>query len=94
MNGCMLFQSPMGGEYSGVGYGMGWGWMTFGWIFVILFWVAIILLIIWLYRQIKGPAVKPGETGETPLDVLKKRYTRGEITKEQYREMKEELEKR
>lgn len=89
MNEC-LFQMPMGGGYSGYGM-MGWGWTLFGWIFMVLFWAAIILLIIWLYKQIRGPAVGP-PAGETALDVLKKRYAAGEITKEQYGEMRKELE--
>jgi putative membrane protein len=71
---------------------MGYGWMIFSWIFMILFWVAIILLIVWLYRQIKGTAVKPA-IGETPLEILKKRYARGEISREEYEEMRKELEK-
>jgi putative membrane protein len=94
INECMLLQMPGYGGYSGTGYGMmggGW-WMLFGWLFMILFWAAIILLIIWLYKQIRGPEVKPGTTGETATEILKKRYASGEITKEQYDEMKKELE--
>ena len=75
-----------------MGYGMmGGGWMIFGWIFMILFWAAIILLIIWLYKQIRGPVARPETTGETAAEILKKRYASGEITKEQFDEMKKEL---
>lgn len=91
MSECMLLQMPGYGGYSGTGYGMMGGgyWGLFGWLFMILFWAAIILLIIWLYRQIRGPA--PAAAGETALDILKKRYASGEITKDQYDEMKKEL---
>jgi putative membrane protein len=69
---------------------MGSGWWIFGWVFMILFWAAVALLVIWLYKQIRGPEVKPA-TMETPLEILKKRYARGEITAEEFREMKREL---
>lgn len=78
------------GGYSGMGYGMmGGGWWFIGWIFMILFWVAVILAIIWLYRQVRGEEKAPA--AETPQDILKRRYASGEITKEEYSEMKKEI---
>ena len=32
-----------------------------------------------------------GEPAETPLDIIRKRYARGEITKEQYDRLKSDL---
>ncbi len=45
-------------------------------------------LVLWLARRmgIVGPAVR-----ETPLDILKARYARGEVTKEQFEEIKRDL---
>jgi putative membrane protein len=34
---------------------------------------------------------RDGLTRETPLEILKKRYARGEITREQFEKMKEDL---
>ncbi len=72
------------------GWGMGYGF--FGWLIGLLFWIAIIagvvLLVRWLIDQgkLKGP-----QTGESALDILKKRYARGEIDREQFENMKREL---
>lgn len=70
---------------------MGWGGMWFGWIF----WIVLIALIIWAVVRMSGS--RPGGTTssglerETPLDILKRRYANGEITKEQYEEMRRDL---
>ena len=69
--------------------------MWFGWIF----WVGIIALIIWLlvnqsnrnkeYYQHQPPPPRPQQ--ESPLDIIKMRYAKGEITKEQFEQMKNDL---
>jgi putative membrane protein len=65
-----------------------WGFMWFG----PLFWIIILGVII--YFIISGRNKRPWNTSdhETPLDTLKKRYARGEITKEQYDQMKKDIE--
>jgi len=75
----------------GTGGTMGYGWAATGWIFMILFWTAIILLIVWLYKQITGAESEPSVTGETPLEILKRRYAKGEIDKEEFEEKKKDL---
>ncbi len=71
---------------------MGYGWMGIGWVFMILFWTAIILLIVWLYKQITGAEAKPTVTEDTPLEILKRRYAKGEIDKKEFEEKKKDLE--
>jgi putative membrane protein len=79
-------------EY-GSGYGMmGYGGPILGWVWMILFWAALILVVIWLFKQVKGPDAEAKEAQETPLDVLKKRYARGEISKEEFTERKKDIE--
>ncbi len=58
---------------------------------MILFWVLIIVGIVFLVRWIAGDARNRDGREETPLEILKKRYARGEITKAQYEEMKKAI---
>jgi len=72
--------------------------MMFGMgMFGFLFWIAVIALVIWGVAQITQSNRRQDTPGnqqldsEAPLEILKKRYARGEITKEQYEEMKRDL---
>jgi len=79
----------MGPGY-GMGYGMGWG----GGVVMLLFWVVvivgIIVLVRWLTSAPRHGAVGRGE--DTALELLKKRYARGEISKEEFQEKRKDLE--
>ncbi len=70
----------------------GWG-MGFGWIFMVLFWALVILGIVYIVQAVSRRAGQPG-TEETSLDILKKRYARGELTKEEFERMKDDLMKK
>jgi len=72
------------------GWGMGW----FGSIFMLIFWsliiVGLVLLIKWLIQTTKkGP--EAAHTGSRALEILKERYARGEIGKEEFEEKKKDL---
>lgn len=79
---------PRGDWGSGYGPWHMWGWGMMGagmGVAMILFWLVIIVLAIaavrWLLAATPGRPAAPGETAE---DILKKRYARGEIGKEEY----------
>lgn len=55
------------------------------WIVYLILIGIIIYLIISTQRRIK-------EEGETALEILKKRYAKGEITKEEFKKIKKDLE--
>jgi putative membrane protein len=76
------------GSFFGIGgYGMmGFG-MGFGWIFMIVFWGALIWIVVALVNQSQSNTRKD----EDALEILRKRYAKGEITKKQYEEMRKEL---
>lgn len=64
---------------------MGWGWLL-----MVPFWALVIFGAVILFRRIaSGDA---GGTRRTPLDILKERYARGEIGKEEYEEKKRDIE--
>jgi len=59
---------------------------------MIIFWILIIVLIVYLIRGEMGSSHKQlGHTGETSMDLLKKRYAKGEITKKEFDEIKKDL---
>jgi putative membrane protein len=86
----------MMGSYGGMmgGYGnlSGFGFNPLGAILSLVFWALITggvaLLVVWLARS---AGVSSAARGESALDILKTRYAKGEITKEQFEEMKRNL---
>lgn len=72
----------------------GWGGMgVWGWIWMLinaLIWIGILAGIVALVvRLLQQPAAKPRV--EAPLDILKRRYATGEISKEEFERMKAEI---
>lgn len=65
-----------------------WGWMWFGPIFMLLFWVFLIAGVVIAVKWVLGQG---GKTGESALDILKKRYAKGEISKEEFEEKKKDI---
>lgn len=78
-----------------MGFGMGFGLL--GLLFMLLFWGGLILLAVWLVRAIFSSNSKnhsstlPHGKSSNALDILSQRYARGEITREQYEIMKQDL---
>ena len=74
---------------------MGYGFPFFGgfgWIFMVLFWGLVIWGIVALVRGSVGTGYNHGGSHEkTPLDILKERYARGEINKEEFESKKKDL---
>lgn len=71
-------------------WGYDWGMMGFGWFFMVIFWVLVIIGVIYLIKLII-PGAKCGTKEETALDILKKRYAKGEVSKEEFEEKKKDL---
>lgn len=73
-------------ESCNVGFGMmSGGWWNFGAITILTIMVLAIGVILIIKLTSKANSL------EKPIDILKKRYAKGEINKKEYEEMKNEL---
>ncbi len=70
-----------------MGYG-GYGGI-FMWIILIVIAVAIVYFVV---NRSKTTGNSETSTGESPTEILKKRYAKGEITKEEFDRLKREIE--
>ena len=77
---------------------MGWPWDDFGWwgmglgmLIMIIFWAGLIALITWIVVKLVRSGQQP--SSQTPLEVAKTRYAKGEITKKEFERLKKDLSK-
>ena len=68
--------------------GTGWWWL-FGGIWMIAFWGGLIALIVWGIKKLteRGSSTPKHD----PLDITKERYAKGEISKEEFEQIKKDL---
>lgn len=73
---------------------MGWGWWGMGWIFMIIFWGLVIAGLIFLIRWLAGLGrSRPShdKAQDSALEILRQRYAKGEINKDEFEEKKRDL---
>jgi len=95
----MTFIQEISAQWGGMGPGMmGWGGYGMGWfgaIFMAVFWIAVVVGVILLVRWLvlsPGAQSRGGAGGDSALEILKKRYARGEINKEEFEAKRKDLE--
>ncbi len=71
---------------------MGWGmWMIpWGWILVIILVVVLVYALAERAGQTPPASSSGSRVEETPLDILKRRYAKGEISREDFEQMKKD----
>ncbi|MCL5024581.1 MAG: SHOCT domain-containing protein [Nitrospirae bacterium] len=71
-------------------WGFGLWWLLP--VVMIAFWIAVIIGVISLIRWLARPDRRREiDAGETALDILKKRYAKGEISKEDFERIKKDI---
>lgn len=81
--------------------GFGGGGMLFGGLMMIVFWGGLIALIVLAVRGFSGSGDRSGhnlenrntrsEIPQTPLEIVQTRYARGEISKEEFEAISQDL---
>jgi len=72
-----------------MGYGGGWG--ALGILHMVLWWVLIILGIVVLVKWLSGGRNQSRANSDRALDILRERYARGEIEKDEYDKRRQDL---
>jgi putative membrane protein len=93
---CLLWPLAACGRWFHRGPDGGWGeMMPFGYgggMFMGMFFFIILgILVVYLLVRRSKPEGPPDAAGETPLDILKMRYAKGELTRDEYERMKKDL---
>jgi putative membrane protein len=72
-------------------FGSGFG--ALGMLFMLVFWVLVIAGIVLLVKWLADPSRQAGGAGagESALDILKRRYARGEIDKNEFEVKRRDL---
>jgi putative membrane protein len=63
--------------------------MGLGILCMVIFWAVVIGLIIWAVRR--NDNRQGNSSGDSAMDIARQRYAKGEITKEQFEQLKKDL---
>jgi putative membrane protein len=66
--------------------GMGW-WMVLGSVWFVFFWAVVI----WAIVRVTDRGNRNQEAGESAIEILRRRYARGDIDKDQFDQMRRDL---
>ena len=69
--------------FEGHGWGMGWGWIVGLILFIVIIWIIV--------KAINQNNASNRDSAKTPFDILKERYAKGEIDKQEFEEKKKDL---
>lgn len=82
----------------GIDMGWNWSWMWWGGLMMVLFWGGLIALVVLAVRGLSvggtgrsEGASPPSEARQTPLEIAKARYAKGEINRAEYETLRRDL---
>lgn len=71
-------------------YNDGFGWGILGGFMMIIFWIVLISFIVWLVKGAKWKNMEHWHN-DSAMNILKERYAKGEINKEEFDAKKKDL---
>jgi len=71
--------------------GFGFIWMIFIFLFTLAIIAGVIILIIWAVRRAGSSHEPQYKYAGNAIEILRERYAKGEITKEEYENMKKDI---
>lgn len=76
-------------------YGIGFGW---GWLWMGLFWLFLVLLVLAAVKYLASRSGSPGDsskgTSKTATDYLEESYAKGEISRDEFLQKREDLKRK
>ena len=66
-----------------------WAWVLFGVLIVAVIVPGIVLIMVWIMQKTIGGEIQ--KTGGSAIEILKARYAKGEISKEEFEEKKRDI---
>ena len=75
------------GDFSG----WWWLWMSLGFLWMGVFWGSVIAVAVWAVRRFSNTPPTGTNQHHSPLDIAQKRYASGEITREEYQQIQQDL---
>lgn len=67
---------------------MMWGYGGFGFLWMALFWIGVILLVVWTVRRSEEPTTR---SQRSALEILEERFARGELDADEFTARRQQL---
>ncbi len=74
-------------------WGGAYGWHWMGWFGMLIFWLLIILLVLGALKYLRSGETNRGtaERGKTAMDFLEEAYAKGEISRDEFLQKRDDL---
>lgn len=73
-------------------YGHPDGMFFGGGVFMWVFWIVLLIVLVFVIKLIFSPTGKNSSSSDEALEILKKRFAKGEIDEEEFERLKKKLE--